>query len=222
LPLRLARLAKRLGLQRFVFLSSIGVHGVSTPPGVSFNELSPIFPSNPYSASKSEAEVKLHRCIDGSSCELTIVRPSLVYGPGMPGNLRALVRAIDGGFPFPLGSVQNNRSFVSLGNLVSAVQYVALHPSAGRETYVVADAETISTADLIRDVSRIRGKPCRLFRVPSNLIRASRHLPIIGIKVGKLVDDLVVDSSKIRHQLGWQHPLSMAEALEEYFIPGSI
>jgi nucleoside-diphosphate-sugar epimerase len=221
LSVRLAYFAKCLGVKRFIFLSSIGVHGSSTRSGESINEASPLCPSNPYSATKCEAEAELHRCLDGTSCELTIVRPSLVFGPGMPGNLRSLIRAIDAGIPFPLQCIHNSRSFVSLANLLSAIRHVALHPRAGREVYVVADAETISTVGLIRSVSRIRGKPSRLFPVPAKLVRASRHLPLIGGKIGQLVDDLVVDSTKIRHQLGWQQPFSLAEALDHSFARGS-
>lgn len=217
LAVRFARLAKRAGIKRFVFISSIGVHGSSSNSSRPICEESPICPTNPYAISKSIAERRLRECLEGSSCELSIIRPALVYGPGMPGNLRLLIRAIDAGIPFPMGRIRNRRSFIYLGNLISSIEAVALHPQAAGEVFVVADEETLSTPDLISSIARIRRKPCRMLPIPSRVMQVSGHLPFVGGKIAQLIDDLVVDSSKIRLRLGWRQPFTQIDAMAEAF-----
>jgi UDP-glucose 4-epimerase len=217
LPVRLARLAKRIGVKRFIFISSIGVHGSSTNSAPPICEESPICPTNPYALSKSIAEHRLRECLEGSSCELSIIRPALVYGPGMPGNLRLLIRGVDAVLPFPLAHIRNRRSFIYLGNLISSIEAVALHPHAAGQTFVVADEEAISTPELISSIARIRRKPCRMVPMPSRVMQFSGRLPFVGGKIGQLIDDLVVDSRKIRHQLGWRQPFTQIDAMAEAF-----
>lgn len=222
LTLRLAAWSKRVGIKRFVFISTIGVHGSKTSGSTAISESSPVSPVTHYGRSKTLAENKLRECLDASTCNLSIIRPALVYGRGMPGNLRALVRAIDAEIPFPLSRVVNQRSFVALPNLVSAIETVAIHSEGADETFVVADEETISTPDLICAIAAIRQRQCRLFPVPSRVMSAAPHLPIVGGKIGQLVDDMVVDSRKIRQLLGWRQPFTQAEAMAEAFaLPSS-
>jgi nucleoside-diphosphate-sugar epimerase len=213
LPIRLAKLAKQIGIQRFVFLSSVGIHGSSTKGDSRITEDSPICPTNEYTASKWAAEVKLRECLSGSGCALTVARPALVYGPGMPGNLKTLVQAIDSGLPLPFASVNNSRSFVSVNNLVSAIETIAFHHLAGDQSYVIADNETISTNQLIRLISVVRNKRCSLYPVPCGTLRIFSKLPAIGGKISQLMDDLVVDSSKLCDQLGWQQPFKQSEEM---------
>ena len=220
LPVDLASVSLRLGLKRFVFLSSVGVHGSYTPPGVLLNESSQFFPVNPYSASKLAAELEIRRLLKDTACEFSIIRPALVYGRGMPGNLRALVKAIDLGLPFPLASIKNRRSFISIENLVSAIEAVTLHPSAPDEAYLAADEEWISSANLIRCAARARNRPALLLPLSPGLMRSLAQLPLVGRTVGQLVDDLVVDSTKLRQQLGWRQPSPQAIALQEAFARG--
>ncbi len=217
LAVRLASLAKRTGIKRFIFISSIGVHGSSSSSTRPICEESPICPTNPYALSKSIAEHRLRECLEGSSCELSILRPALVYGPGMQGNLRLLIRGIDAGLPFPLGRIRNRRSFLYLGNLISSIEAVALHPQAAGESFVVADEETISTPQLISSIARIRRKPCRMLPMSSRVMQVSGRLPFVGGKIDQLIDDLVVDSSKIRRQLGWRQPFTQIDAMVEAF-----
>jgi nucleoside-diphosphate-sugar epimerase len=217
LSVRLAHLAKRTGIRRYVFISSIGVHGSSSNSSHPVCEDSLISPANPYALSKSIAEHKLRGCLEGSSCELSIIRPALVYGPGMRGNLRLLIRGIDVGLPFPLARIRNRRSFLYLGNLISAIEAVALHPQAAGESFVVSDEETISTPDLISSIARVRNRPCRILHMPASVLKVFGHLPFFRRKIGQLVDDLVVDSSKIRRQLGWRQPFKQMDAIEEAF-----
>ena len=217
LPVTLASVSLRLGIRRFVFLSSVGVHGSSTVANAFFDEASPLCPANPYSASKLAAELGIRRLLEGSSCEYSIIRPALVYGRGMPGNFRALVNAIDLGLPFPLASIKNRRSFISIDNLVSAIEAVALHPMAASQVYLAADEELISTADLICCVARVRNRRPLLLSFPPRSLSALARLPFVGVKIGQLVDDLVVDSTKLRCQLDWSQPTIQLHALQKAF-----
>jgi nucleoside-diphosphate-sugar epimerase len=213
LPVRLAHLAIKLGICRHLFLSTIGVHGSSTNGFEVINESSPLIPANPYAISKIMAECRLREIHGGTPTELTILRPALVYGRGNPGNMRLLVRAIDRGFPFPLASIANRRSFVALENLVSAIEASLFHSDAGGRSFVVADQETISTPILLSTIAKAREQRLCMFSVPEMTFTFLRRLPVLGGKLGQLIDNLVVDSSCIRKDLGWEQPLSQSEAM---------
>ena len=213
LPVRLARLAIELGIRRHLFLSSIGVHGSCTNGFEVINESSPLSPANPYALSKITAERRLRAIHGGTLTELTILRPALVYGRGNPGNLRLLVRAIDRGIPFPFASIANRRSFVAVENLVSAVEFSLFHSDAGGRSFVVADQETISTPSLLSTIAKVREQRLCMFSVPEKTFTFLRRLPVLGGKLGQLIDNLVVDSSCMRKDLGWDQPLSQSEAM---------
>lgn len=213
LPVRLARLAIKLGIQRHLFLSSIGVHGSSTHGSEVISETSPLSPANPYALSKVSAERRLREIHVDTQTELSILRPALIYGRGAPGNLRLLVRAIDRGMAFPFDSIANRRSFLALDNLVSVVELTLFHPDAGGRSFVVADQETISTPSLLRTIATARDQRLRMFSVPGMAFTFLRRLPVLGGKLGQLIDDLVVDSSCIRTVLGWEQPLTQSEGM---------
>jgi nucleoside-diphosphate-sugar epimerase len=217
LPSRLAEAAKLLGIQRFVFLSSVGVHGSYTRSGENISEKSAIKPSNPYAASKALAEDRLFGIFRDSSCDLTIVRPSLVYGANAPGNLRKLQRAVDLGIPIPIAGVGNLRSLVSVHNLVSAIDVVAHHPKAANQVYLLADSELISTQHLVDTIALYRCKRNPSVRIPRALMRVGRKLPIIGHPLSQLSLDCVVNSSKIREDLSWSQPLDQSLAMAQAF-----
>lgn len=217
LPVSLARLAINAGVRRFVFLSSLGVHGARSLPGIPISEESPLNPMNAYSRSKVAAEKALFRLLDGSSCELSILRPALVYGPGAKGNLKTLSTAIDWCFPFPTASISNLRSFVALPNLLSAIEHVSLHPRAAGQIYLVSDSELVSTSSLIKMIARVRSRPSLQFPVPIIALEKFSCIPFVGVKIQQLTGDLVVDSSKIRSQLAWSQPVAQADGLAHAF-----
>ena len=217
LPVRLARIAIESGVRRFVFISSAGVHGSSSLPSSSFNESSPIAPSNAYSNSKAEAERLLRSIFSNSSCELVILRPALVYGPMLIGNLRSLVSAVDCCIPFPFSAIRNRRSLVALSNLLSAIEHVSLHPSAAGQSYMVADREYISISALISFIAKARSRPCFQFPVPRLILSQIARIPFFDGKLNQLIGDLVIDSSKIRAELCWEQPVSQCDAMLEAF-----
>jgi nucleoside-diphosphate-sugar epimerase len=212
--LRLAEAAAAAGIRRFVFLSSARVHGDHTT-GSPFNESSPLLAEDPYGRSKADAERGLAALGTTGRLEPVILRPPLVYGPGARGNFARLVALVARGVPLPLGTVRNRRSLIFVGNLVDAIVRSLDHPSAAGETFMVSDREDLSTPDLVRRIARALGKPARLVPVPAALLRLGGALAGRSDDVARLLDDLVVDSSKIRAFLGWSPVLTLDEGLAQ-------
>lgn len=215
--LHLARLAIEAGVKRFVFLSSIGVNGTSTLSGKSFSESDVPAPENAYGISKWEAEQALLKLAEGSSLEIVIIRPPLVYGPGAPGNFGALMRLVQRGWPLPLGAVRNRRSLVSLDNLVSFILTCAIHRGAANETFLVSDGEDISTTELVRTMGAAASVPARLVPVPVWMLRLGASIVGKGDAIQRLCGNLQLDISKGRKLLGWIPPSSVTGELRCIF-----
>lgn len=216
--LNLAKQAASKGVERFVFLSSIGVNGNQS--SVPFDEAVTPHPHDAYAVSKLEAEQALLSLAVQTGMEVVIIRPPLVYGPGAPGNFASLVRWVQRGVPLPLGAVHNKRSFVALDNLVSLVLLCAdpAHsPLAANQVFVVADGEDVSTSTLLRKVARAAGCPSRLLPVPASWLRAGAGVLGKRAVADRLLGNLQVDASKARTLLGWQPVVTMEEQLAKMF-----
>lgn len=216
--LTLAAQAAALGLQRFVFISSVKVQGELTSPGRPFFETDVPVPQDAYALSKWEAEQGLREISAASGMEVVIIRPPLVYGPGVKANFAALMRAVQRGLPLPLGAVDNLRSLVGLDNLVHFIITCAKHPAAANQTFLVSDGEDISTTDLIRAMARAAGRSARLFPVPAGVLASIA--PLLGKRaaIDRLCSSLQVDISKARDVLQWTPPVSLDEGLRRAFI----
>jgi len=210
MTLNLARQAAQHGIERFVFLSSIKVNGEVTGPGRVFSEADTPEPLDIYGQSKLRIEQGLAE-ID---LPVTIVRPPLVYGPGVNGNFRKLIHAVEQGWPLPLGAVENRRSLVAVGNLCDFIVRVLDEPGAAGETYVLADGEDISTTELLRRLARSMNRPSRLVPVAPGLIEGGLRLAGLGGWADRLLCDLRVDIAKAR-ALGWEPPLSFEDGLAQ-------
>jgi nucleoside-diphosphate-sugar epimerase len=210
--LRLAEAAAAAGVRRFVFLSSVRVHGERSA-GAPLTEASPLVAIDPYGRSKAEAERGLATLASAGRLDPVILRPPLVYGPGARGNFARLVRLVARGVPVPLGAVRNRRSLVYVGNLVDAISRVLDHPAAAGETFMVSDGEDVSTPELVHRIARAIGIRARLLPVPVSLLRLGGMLLGRTDDVARLLDDLVVDSGKIRARLGWCPPFTLDEGL---------
>lgn len=208
----LARVAATVGVKRLVYLSSIKVNGESTPDRP-FTEADKPAPLDPYGVSKWEAEQVLTRVGRESGLGVVILRPPLVYGPGVKANFLSLMQAVDRGWPLPLGSAQNRRSLLYVGNLVSAIVRCLEHPAAAGRTYLVADGDPISTPELIRGIARALQRPARLIPVPVGLLRLAGGLAGRRDAVERLLESLAVDSGLIRRDLDWTPPYSLGEGL---------
>ena len=230
--LKLARDAACAGVRRFVYISSIKVNGEES--AVSYTPDSPASPSDPYGISKWEAEVGLHKIASETGLEVVVVRPTLVYGPGVKANFLNMMKTVNGNFgfdpsgpkwilnfglkggvPLPFASIRNRRSLIYVGNLVDALAVCATHPDAAGKTYMVSDGEDVSTPDLIRRTASALGVPARLLPFPVSLMKILGKLTGKSGAVNRLTGSLTVDSSKIRRELGWVPPFTMEEGLGE-------
>jgi nucleoside-diphosphate-sugar epimerase len=216
--LNLARQAAAAGVQRFVFISSVKVNGESTAPARPFSEVDPANPQDAYGQSKCEAEQGLRQISADTGLEVVIIRPPLVYGPGVKANFSMLMRAVQRGCPLPLGAITyNRRSLVGLDNLVDLIVACITHPAAANQTFLAGDGQDLSTADLVRGLARAAGVPARLIPVPVWALQA------VAILLGKkdaaqrLCGSLQVDISKAQALLGWVPPVSVDEGLRRAF-----
>ena len=213
--LRLARDAARAGVKRFVFVSSVKVNGEHTLLDKPFTSNDAPAPVDAYGISKHEAEEGLRREAATSGLNVVIIRPVLVYGPGVKANFRSMMRWVHRGFPLPLGAIHNRRILVAADNLADFIFCALSHPAAANQTFHVSDGEDLSTTELLRRTALAMGKRPRLLPVPRFLL--SPPLRAIGkaAVANRLFDSLVVDIGKNRDLLGWSPPVSVNHALGE-------
>lgn len=220
--LNLARQAAKVGIRRFVFISSIKVNGEQTPSSKPFNADDMPAPEDAYGISKMEAEQKLQAFADAIGMELVIIRPPLVYGLGVKGNFASMIKLVDKGLPLPLGAVHNKRSLVALDNLVDLIVTCIDHPAAANQVFLAGDGQDLSTTDLLRSVGEAMGKPARLIPVPTGLLMFGATLLGKKAVAQRVLGSLQVDISKARNVLGWEPPLSVKEGLRRCFIPENV
>ena len=211
--LNLARQAAAAGAKRFIFISSIKVNGEGTAPGTAYTGDDEPAPADPYGVSKMEAEQALRQLATETAMEIVIIRPVLVYGPGVKANFLSMMHWLDKGVPLPFGAIHNNRSLVALDNLVDLVVTCIGHPAAANQTFLVSDGEDLSTTALLSRMARALHKPARLIPVPSWMLE--RGALLLGKKAlsQRLCGSLQVDIEKTRTLLGWEPPVSVDEAL---------
>ena len=211
--LKLAQDAASGGVRRFIFLSSIKVNGECTAPGCAFSALHAPEPTDQYGLSKLEEEEGLRLIAADSGMELVIIRPVLVYGPGVAGNFLSMMRWITKGVPLPLGAVDNRRSLVARDNLVDLIVTCFWHPAAASETFLVSDGDDLSTPELLERTAFALGRRIRLVPVPARLLRSAARLVVREDLAARLCDSLQVDIGHTRAMLNWSPPVSMADAL---------
>ncbi len=210
----LAKQAADAGVRRFIFLSSIKVNGESTDIGHPFTAADAPAPQDPYGISKHEAEQSLRQIAAETGMEVVIIRPPLVYGPGVKANFESMMRWLERGVPLPFGAVTNNRrSFVALENLIDLIATCLTHPTAANQTFLVSDGEDLSTADLLKRMGSALGKPARLFNVPISLLNHGAVLLNRPAIYQRLCGSLQVDIENTRKLLDWTPPLSVDEGL---------
>jgi len=216
--LNLARLCAQLGVKRFVFLSSIKVNGEMTSNGAAFKPDSAFAASDPYGISKYEAEEGLLELASSSGMEAVIIRPPLVYGPNVKGNLASMIRWVRKGVPLPFGLINNKRSLIALDNLVDFILLCADRKNASNaanQVFLISDEEDVSTSALLRKIAKAYGVKSRLVPVPVSLMRLAAML--VGRKdlADRLLGNLQVDSSKSKDLVGWQPKCTMEEQLQK-------
>ncbi len=210
----LARCAAACGVKRLVYVSSVKVNGEETRGEQKFSWRNPPAPQDPYGISKWEAEQVLHRVSHDTGLEVVIVRPPLVYGPGVKGNFAQMLNIVAKRIPLPFASIGNRRSLIYVGNLADALITCATHPAAAGQTYLVSDGKDIATPDLLRLLADEMGVPARLFHCPPALLRLAGKLAGKSQQLERLLGSLQVDSDKIRSDLNWTPPYSMHQGLQ--------
>lgn len=211
--LRLARHAANSGVKRFVFVSSIKVNGDSTAPNRPFTADDIPSPTDPYGVSKHEAEEGLKRLNLETGMDVVIIRPPLVYGPGVKANFLSMLRWLDKGVPMPFGSLANQRSLIALPNLVDLLAICIDHPEARNQTFLASDGDDVSTPILLKRLAQALGKKARLIPVPVWLLLAVARLMGKQAVAQRVCGSLQVDIDKTRELLGWTPPFSVDQAL---------
>jgi nucleoside-diphosphate-sugar epimerase len=209
--LNLAEQAIQAGVGRFVYVSSIKVNGEGRDAPYTESDLPA--PEDAYAISKWEAEQGLRELASRSALEVVILRPPLIYGPGVKANFLRLMQVVHRGWPLPLGAVHNRRSLLYLGNFVDVLTRCVLHPAAAGQTFLLADGEDVSSPELIRRLAAAMERPPRLLPVPESVLR------IVGVALGKrmemarLLGSLTIDAGHVRRVLDWQPPFSLDKGL---------
>ena len=212
--LNLARQAASARVRRFVFISSVKVNGEEIRHGRPFAAENDPAPEDAYGISKAEAEAGLKAIAAETGMEFVIIRPPLVYGPGVRGNFAAMMRAVALGLPLPFGAVTDNRrSLVGLDNLVDLIVTCIDHPAAANQTFMVSDGEDLSTADLLRRLGAAMDKRARLLDIPPALLSAAAAMIGKRAIAQRLLGNLQVDISHTCRTLGWKPPISVDEGL---------
>lgn len=219
--LNLAHQAASVGVKRFIFISSIKVNGELTLPGCAFSAEDIAAPVDPYAVSKQEAEQGLMEVAKKTGMDVVIIRPPLVYGPGVKANFLSMLRWLYKGVPLPFGLIYNKRSLVALDNLVDLIITCTTHPAAANQVFLVSDDEDLSTTDLLQRTANLLGKPSRLLPIPQWLLTRSLKILGKGDMAQRLCGSLQVDISKTKELLGWIPPVSVDEELRktvEFFL----
>jgi nucleoside-diphosphate-sugar epimerase len=213
--LQLARSAALAGAKRFVFVSSVKVNGEGTQPGLPYRETDAPAPADPYGVSKLEAEEGLRLLGAETGLEVVIIRPVLVYGPGVKANFESMMKWLSRGIPLPLGAIRNHRSLVALDNLVDFILTCTQHPAAADQTFLISDGEDVSTTQLLQKLARALNAPARLLPVPEWMLTMSARWVGKGAFSQRLCGSLQVDITKARSLLGWHPVVTVDQGLRE-------
>ena len=210
---RLAEQSAESGVRHFVLVSTIGVHGDMSFPGKPLSERDPLRPYDAYTRSKAEGEAVTLAATDGTATGVTILRPTMVYGAGAPGNFGRLVSLVRSGLPLPFGSIRNSRSFIARENLVSAIQCCLASPPSVQRILVLADGQDLSTPELIREIATGVGRKARLFPLHAGVLESGLRCIGRGALARRLLGSLQVDASLARNVLGWQPVVDARDAI---------
>lgn len=213
--LALARQAASRGIHRFIFLSSVKVYGEESLPGIPFSASTPANPRDDYAVSKWRAEQGLREIGMETGMEIVVIRPPLIYGPGVKGNFASLINMLAKGLPLPLGAIENSRSLVSLANLVDLITRCIDHPGKVNQTFLVSDNDDVSTPELLRKLADAMEVRPRLVAVPPKLLLWG--LTLLGKRDQglRLLGSLQVDISDTVKALGWEPPVPLQQGLED-------
>lgn len=211
----LAAAAAAAGVKRFIFLSSIGVNGISSLKPFTVEDIPA--PAEPYAISKMEAEQKLLQLAKATNLDVVIIRPPLVYGPNAPGNFGKLLRIATKNIPLPLGAIHNKRSLVAIDNLVDLIFCCSWHPNAAGQVFLVSDDKDISTTALLRALIDAADAKTKLIPIPVKVLQATAALLFKKNVVARLSSDLQIDITHTKTILDWTPPVTFEQAIKRCF-----
>ncbi|CEK10242.1 UDP-glucose 4-epimerase family protein [Legionella hackeliae] len=211
--LHLAHQAAKNGVKRFIYISSIKVNGEETKPGTTYSADDIPAPEDPYALSKYEAEQGLLKLSDETGMQVIIIRPPLVYGPGVGGNFQRMIKWLQKGYPLPLKTINNKRSFVSVYNLVDLIIHCLDASEKNNQIFLVSDNQDVSTPELLQKVALALNKPARLIPFPYWILKNLASIAGKKPEVQRLCGSLQVDVNKTQELLGWKPKMSIDEAL---------
>ncbi|MGI9214434.1 MAG: NAD-dependent epimerase/dehydratase family protein, partial [Gammaproteobacteria bacterium] len=210
----LAKQAIANKVKRFIYLSSIKVNGENSLIGKPFTADDPVNPSDPYAISKMEAEQALMSLAKETSMEIVIIRPPLIYGPGVKANFKTMINWIKRLIPLPLNNIKNKRSLVAIDNLIDFIKLCIVHPKAANQIFLVADGEDVSTTELLIKIANTLNKPIFWLPIPLWIIRLFAKILTKNKLNNKLFDNLQIDLNKNKKLLGWEPLINMDFALK--------
>jgi nucleoside-diphosphate-sugar epimerase len=210
--LNLARQAAQAGVHRFIFISTIKVNGEQSSPGKPFTEKDVPAPIDAYSISKYEAEQELRKLADRTGMEVVVIRPVLVYGPGVKGNFASMMHYLCKGLPLPFGAIHNQRSLIALDNLVDLIITCIGHPAAANQIFFASDGEDMSTTDLFKRMAGALNLPLRLIPIPEKFLMLGATLLGKRALALRLLGSLQVDITKAQALLGWSPQVKVEKA----------
>jgi len=216
--MNLARQSIKAGIRRFIFISSSKVNGDLTLGSNGFSELSVPNPKDSYALSKYEAEQGLLKLARASNMEVVIIRPSLIYGPGVKGNFATLIRVVKLGFPLPIALINNKRSLIALDNLVDLISTCISHPYAVNQIFLASDGEDISSLNLIKKISVAFDLNLNIFPVPITMMKVAAKLTGRGLIADRLFGDHRVDISKAKKTLNWKPIITIDEQMQKIAV----
>lgn len=211
----LAKQAASAGVKRFIYLSSIKVNGESTNNKQPFGERDEPAPEDAYGQSKLEAETALFELARTTSMEVVVIRPPLIYGPGVKANFASMIKLVNKGIPLPLGAITNQRSILGIDNLVNFILLSMTHPAAANDVFLVADGIDVSTTDLLKKIAKAYNQPPRLLSVPVSVMTFVAKLTGKQNITDRLFGNLQIDISKARRLLGWKPITTIDQQLKK-------
>ncbi len=213
--LNLARQAAAVGVKRFIFISSIKVNGEFTLSGQALTPNDQFIPIDPYGLSKNEAEQGLKLIAEQAGLEVVVIRPPLIYGPGVKANFLKMIQWVEKGIPLPLGAIKNQRSMLGIDNLINFIELCLIHPKAVGQTFLVSDDHDISTTELLKEIASVMHRPSRLLSIPQCFIE--KLLILLGQRYisERLCGSLQLDISLAKTRLSWKPPYTFKDQLSK-------
>lgn len=213
--LQLARQAAASGVKRFIFISSVKVNGESTLPGRRFSPVNESIPTDPYGLSKYEAEQGLKELSFKTGMEVVIIRPPLIYGPGVKANFLKMMQWVEKGIPLPLGSITNHRSLLGIDNFLDFIQVCLTHPKAANQTFLISDDHDVSTTELLKEIASAMHRPQRLLPIPQFVLEKGLIMLGQGHIAERLCASLRLDIALAKTLLSWKPPYSFKDQLSK-------